>query len=109
MLGSPRRQHKEVKDTVSSCESESVDLELQSEHEEEEEIVEESWVEWVRRTTHLAEEHFSKVAQDDWITAQRRRKFRFAGHVARREDARWDTTLLNWTPEGRRKRGHPPK
>eukprot|EP00973_Karenia_brevis_P033685 4643874-Karenia_brevis.AAC.1 len=68
----------------------------------------ESWVDWMRRRTHLAESILSSLKIDDWITLQRRRKFAFAGHMLRRRDNRWAATLMRWTPEGgHRTRGHP--
>ena len=36
----------------------------------------------------------------DWTREQRARKWRWAGHIARRQDGRWGTALLDWTPEG---------
>ncbi len=32
---------------------------------------------------------------------QRRRKWRWAGHVARRDDGRWTRWMLGWEPVGR--------
>ena len=43
-----------------------------------------------------------KARVPDWVEEQRRRYFRFAGHTARREDGRWNTKLLDWTPFGAR-------
>ena len=40
----------------------------------------------------------------------RKRKWRLAGHTARRTDGRWSTAMLQWTPDqGKRNRGHPLK
>ena len=55
-----------------------------------------------------------KLQLDDWISSYRRRKWRWAGHVLRREDRRWTATMLHWTPEMPsiilgRKRGRPHK
>eukprot|EP00973_Karenia_brevis_P052500 7294647-Karenia_brevis.AAC.1 len=62
----------------------------------------------MKRTTNLAEEHFHKVSVDDWVQAQRRCKWRFAGHCARREDERWSTAAIHWEPRGGYRRGgHP--
>ena len=73
----------------------------------EEEVESESFVEWIQRTTAEAESVMNKLHLADWVHEQRRRKFRWAGHVARREDGRRSTTVLDWTPEGCRNRGHP--
>ena len=58
----------------------------------------ETWVEWIRRATFTAEEYSRKAGIDDWVVAQRRRKFWWAGHVARRMDGRWSSIVVNWTP-----------
>eukprot|EP00973_Karenia_brevis_P083001 11508050-Karenia_brevis.AAC.1 len=58
----------------------------------------------------MVEECQQKLGLDDWVTAARRRKWRWAGHVARRSDGRWSTSLVSWVPEnGHRRRGHPRK
>eukprot|EP00973_Karenia_brevis_P036190 4990872-Karenia_brevis.AAC.1 len=81
-----------------------------SDESEQDEPMLESWVDWIRRTTEVAEEQLRKLVLDDWVSAQRRRKFRFTGHVLRREDDRWSKQVLVWTPqEGYRHRGHPRK
>ena len=47
-------------------------------------------------------------AQVDWVTEQKRRKWRWAGHVSRRKDGRWSTRMLYWLPHGgERRRGRP--
>lgn len=44
----------------------------------------------------------------DWVIEQRRRKWRWVGHVARRKDGRWSNWLLTWIPvRGGRARGRP--
>ena len=43
-----------------------------------------------------------------WVEEQRRRKWRWAGHVSRRDDGRWSRRLLDWGPlGGRRSWGRP--
>ena len=69
----------------------------------------EDWVDWIRRTTHLAEEHCQRAGLEDWVAAVRRKHWRWAGHLARRTDGRWSSQLLSWVPLGRRSRGHPCK
>ena len=61
----------------------------------EEEVEPESFVEWRRRTTAEAESVMNKLHLADWVHEQRRRTFRWAGHVARREDGRLSTTVLD--------------
>ena len=67
----------------------------------------ESWVDWKRRVTHEALDALKKVGLADWVEEQRRRLWRWSGHVARRVDGRWSTRLLHWTPEGTRAQAHP--
>ena len=68
----------------------------------------ETWVEWIQRATHIAEDHLRKAKVDDWVTKSRRLKWTWAGHAARRTDGRWSTALLCWEPnEGRRRAGRP--
>ena len=35
---------------------------------------------------------------EDWIRAQRRRKYNWAGHMTRRRDGRWSTAVSEWQP-----------
>ena len=71
---------------------------------------EETWVDWIKRTTHIAEAHLRRTSVDDWVEAQRRRQWRLAGHTARRTDSRWSVTVLGWQPPySNRGRGHPVK
>ena len=68
----------------------------------------ESWTEWIRRATTLAADAARKAGVVDWVEEERRRKWRWAGHVARREDGRRSRRLLDWEPlGGRRSWGRP--
>lgn len=90
--------------------SEYDDISEPEEIEGEADMTEESWLDWIRRTTKVAEEHLHKSGLDDWVTAVGRKKWRWAGHLARRSDGRWDRRLLTSSPlEGRRNRGRPCK
>ena len=65
-------------------------------------------MDWISRCTHFAEEQLRKCSIDDWVTAQRRMKWRLAGHLARRTDGRWSEAVLSWRPtRGHRDQGHP--
>ena len=56
----------------------------------------------------MAADAARKAGVVDWVEEQRRRKWRWAGHVARREDGRWSRRLLDWEPlGGRRSWGRP--
>ena len=66
-------------------------------------------MDWIKRSTHLAEDYVQQLGLEDWVQGQRRKKWRFAGHVARREDNRW-IAMLSWKPQsGYRDPGHPKK
>jgi hypothetical protein len=77
---------------------------------EEAKLEQETWVQWIQRCTRIAEDQLEKASIDDWVVTQRRRKWRLAGHTARRDDNRWSETLLGWEPPcSNRGRGHPCK
>ena len=67
----------------------------------------ETWVQWKQRTTREALHALKKVGIPDWAEEQRRRHWKWAGHVARRQDGRWSKRSLRWAPEGRRAQGRP--
>ena len=70
----------------------------------------ETWVEWITRTTRHAEDHLNRAGLDDWVTAVKKKKWRWAGHLARRCDGRWSHKILAWEPsKGYRIRGRPCK
>ena len=70
----------------------------------------ENYVDWIRRATRIVLGELEKAGLEDWVTLQRRWKWRWAGHCARRTDGRWANEVLAWLPEqGRRNRGHPLK
>ena len=74
-------------------------------------LEEETWVDYIQRSTHRAETIFNACGGVDWVVESRRRKWRFAGKTATRNDGRWSTSLLHWVPEHGRGRdvGHPCK
>ena len=100
MLGMGRRMREDASDDESPLDS-------GSESPSGEDELLESWVQWIVRTTGVAEEALKKAKVDDWITAYRVRKWRLAGHTARRDDNRWSNLLLSWLPVGTRKQAHP--
>jgi hypothetical protein len=91
---------------ASSTNSYSMDVAEASMGDEE---VTESWVEWKKRVTREALMAMERAGVPDWVEEQRRRTWRWGGHVARRTDGRWATKLLSWEPVGKRSRGHPKK
>ena len=66
--------------------------------------VKESWVEWLQRTARNVEWAMEKGKVVDWVAEQRRRKWRWAGHVMRRTDSRWSRRMVQWLPVGGRRR-----
>lgn len=90
MLGAGRRRVKanpnDDEDAVTEPEESNV----------EEEMSHEIWVDRLKRTTGLVEDQLRKNSLDDWCTAVQRKKWRWAGHMARRDDGRWSTRLLGW-------------
>ena len=115
--GEGGEEDEESADHVATAATTSAAAERGQEWEEEEgEEEEETWVEWIRRATRGVEDQLRKLQIDDWVVAQRKRKWQWAGHVARRVDGRWSAELLVWMPPGGRlqgetgkgrKRGHP--
>lgn len=49
-----------------------------------------------------------KAGITNWVAEQQRRKWRWAGNVARQKDGRWTTAVLDWRPLGDRPRGYSP-
>ena len=54
----------------------------------------ENWVDYIRRATGIAEDCLKNTRLEDWVSGQRRRKWRWAGHTARRHDGRWSNKIL---------------
>ena len=102
MLGRPRQTRTAPASELSSERSEE-DVEMA----EEDELQVESWVAWVRRVTAEAELVMSRLEIPDWVTEQRRRKWSWAGHIARRTDGRWTRKMLDYQPEGTRAQRRP--
>ena len=49
----------------------------------------EEWVDWIIRATEVAEQAMRAFEVPDWVDEVQKRRFRWAGHVARRNDGRW--------------------
>ena len=70
--------------------------------------VEESWVEWIQRSTHKACEAASRAGVVDWVQEQRRRKWQWCGKVCRMERNRWALIMMEYVPKkGSRNVGRP--
>ena len=76
-------------------------------------LPDETWIEYIKRTTELAEEKMERLGYVNWTTSYRKKKFRFAGRAAQAQDNRWSKRLLDWKPHFRcfpsRCVGHPLK
>eukprot|EP00973_Karenia_brevis_P030807 4249531-Karenia_brevis.AAC.1 len=91
-----------TEESESTCESSSSESDLDVELE--------SYVAWIQRATRIAEDALSRANLEDWVNMQRRWKWRWAGHAARRTDHRWSCEVLDWNVcNGRRSPGHPLK
>ena len=71
------------------------------------ETVLEDWVPWIQRAAGEAEKQRCQHHIPSWVEEISRRKFRWAGHVARRHDGRWTKVMLEWSLAGWRQRGRP--
>ena len=96
------------------CSSSEDDLENHLDHDdsfqEDDKGVGETWVEYIKRITALADVSLDRAHCRDWVSEQRRRKWIWAGHVARMlmwSPERWTLKLLDWTPRYGRKVGRP--
>ena len=68
----------------------------------------ESRIEWLKRTAGSLDFEIKKGAVSDWVVEQRRRKWRWAGHIVRMKGLRWTVRMLHWIPVGgERSRGRP--
>ena len=67
----------------------------------------ESWVSWIKRATHTAEEAARLAKVKDWVHGQREAKWKLAGHIGRRSDERWSWKCLRWSPLSMRCAGRP--
>ena len=66
-----------------------------------------NWIPWLRGVTHEALDVMDHMGIPCWVEEARRRKFRRAGHVCRREDGRWTRHILEWCAVGFRARRRP--
>ena len=67
----------------------------------------EPWIEFVQRSAHKVDELAAKHNLESWVQTYHRRKWRFAGRLARIEDGRWSRKILDWQPESSRSRQRP--
>ena len=73
----------------------------------------EPWKDWIKRCTYYAEEKMRSLGIEDWVTIQRRRKWKWARRVATDTLDKWTLKTLMWDPtldtrhETRRHPGRP--
>ena len=58
----------------------------------------EPWAEWIKRCTRLVENQMKRLNLEDWVTLQRRRKWRWARKLATKSEFNWETAALHWDP-----------
>jgi hypothetical protein len=58
----------------------------------------EPWVDWIKRCTHEIETRLRNLRLEDWVTMQRRRKFRYARKILHTDEYEWNNRALNWDP-----------
>jgi hypothetical protein len=74
---------------------------------EESQETQENYIDWLKRATGISEMFLKNVGAEDWVDGQKRRKYRLAGHLARRTDGRWSSKILYWDATGQRSVGRP--
>ena len=70
----------------------------------------ESWVDWIKRATHSAEEHMNNFGVRDWVATQREAKRKWHSELTANGNSTasgWAYWAFHWQPEGRRKTGRP--
>ena len=71
----------------------------------------ETWVDYIRRSTHESEDIVEAIGASDWIRQQRVRVWKLAGRTAAGSELKWSKRLLMWRPWfrviPRRNVGHP--
>jgi hypothetical protein len=66
-----------------------------------------TWMDWVVRSTAVAEKVMAVLRIPDWVEGVYARRFRGAGCTARLEDKRWTREVSLWSTTGSRRRGRP--
>ena len=58
----------------------------------------ETWVEYMKRSTSKSEELAASCGAADWVTMQRTKKWKLAERTASQTDGRWNHRLFSWKP-----------
>ena len=67
----------------------------------------EPYVEWIVRSTRIAEERMEEAGHKDWVTSQQLRKKALLEKVITATDDRWSQRLMHWEPLRTRRPGRP--
>ena len=59
---------------------------------------EETWVDYIQRSTRLIEAHAAQSGHCSWEILPKSRKWKFAGEISRSNVGKWSTRLLSWRP-----------
>ena len=59
----------------------------------------EPWADFMKRTTREAEAKLEDMNIEEWTTTQRRKKWNFAGRVAKQGQDRWSNAAARWNPQ----------
>ena len=59
----------------------------------------ETWVDWLKRTTHEVEDRLASLNMDDWVTSHRRTKLEWARKLVTTDVNTWAFRALAWQPD----------
>ena len=79
-------------DVTSEEADENIDISIETE------VELEPWSEWIQRATHEAENRMKRLNFEDWISLQRRRKWKWAQKVATSTGDSWILDAVTWDP-----------
>ena len=58
----------------------------------------EDWVDFVRNAAEKVDAISERMGMESWVILHRRRKWQFAGKLARQCDSRWSQQVVHWKP-----------
>ena len=62
-------------------------------------VATESWIAWVKRTTHTAEDKLAELGIRSWVDKHKVAKWKWAERLGRMAADRWVSICAAWTPE----------
>ena len=69
----------------------------------------ETWVDWIRRATHAAEERLASLGLRDWVQSHYDSKAAWHAKLNESKGDNWPVWAHRWQPEGQRPQGRPRK